>query len=292
MVDIKIIIVTYNSEDTISDCLDSILNVRNSDIVSDTVVVDNASIDRTKSIIKSKYRSVKLIGLNKNLGYGSACNIGAKGAETRYLLFLNPDIVIPEGAIARMASFLHDNPEVAVVGGWLEDEKGVPNYSFRKFPSLRLALFHRESPLRTILNKIGITGGYITHLKPPDRPIEVDWVLGAVMMIRRDVFEMLRGFDEGFFLYQEDVDLCYRVKLEGYYVYHLPDVRIMHYFEHSTKKRPYLRVISKHRSLYRFLKKTKRLMTLDDIFVAPLFAFNLIISLSGELLRSLLSKGE
>jgi len=292
MSDIRAVVVTYNSEGTIEGCLEGLMRDRDKGIISDIVVVDNASCDRTRSILRSKYSEVKLVEPFKNIGYGSACNLGVKDAKTKYILFLNPDLVVPEGAIPKMVSFLDGNPSVAVVGGWLEDEKGIPNYSFRRFPSLSMAFFHRESPVRRILSKIGITGGYITHLKPPEKPIEVDWVLGAFMMVRRDIFDEIGGFDEGFFLYQEDVDLCYRLKLMGYSVYHLPDVRITHYFEHSTKRRPYLRIISKHKSLYRFLKKTNRLIVLDEIFVVPLFVFNLIISLSTELLRFLLSSEE
>ncbi|MGQ9706705.1 MAG: glycosyltransferase family 2 protein [bacterium] len=288
MADIRAVVITYNSEKTIGDCLDYLIRDRDVGVISEIYVVDNSSTDRTKHIIKTINSDIELIELNKNVGYGSACNIGAKFAKTKYLIFLNPDIVIPEGEISKMCSFLDNNNNVAIVGGWLSDESGVPNYSFRRFPSLRLALFHRESLLRALLGKIGITGGYITHLRAPERPIEVDWVLGAVMMVRRDVFELLGGFDEGFFLYQEDVDICWRTRLAGYKVYHLPDVRITHYFEHSTKRRPYLRVIAKHRSLYRFLKKADKLMPLNEVFIIPLFGLNIIFSITYEVIKSLL----
>ena len=289
MADVRAIVVTYESEDTIKDCLDSLISERDYGVTTEIVVVDNSSTDGTRKIIEVQYPDVNLIKSDRNIGYGSACNLGARWAKTDYLLFLNPDIIIHGGAIQRMVRFLDKNRDVAIVGGWLEDERGIPNYSFRRYPTLALSLFHRESPLRVLLNRFGISGGYITHLEPPDKPIEVDWVLGAVLMIRREVFEKLGGFDERFFLYQEDVDLCYRAKSAGWGVYHLPDVRILHYFEHSTRKRPYLRLLMKHRSLYRFLKKADRLPPLHELLVAPFFSLNLILGFSAEMVRFLLA---
>lgn len=218
---LSIIIVTYNSSEVLKNCLDSVR--RNSGGIGlEVIIVDNNSNapgEQEKiSLLPGEYGDLplKLIQLSENSGFGAANNRGAEIARGKYLLILNPDTVIEENVLSRIIGFLEKNPEAGAAGPKLmNEEKQVQEWSCGP----------RTSLIRTIKNNFGLVP---KHLWQADRPIRVNWVSGAALMVPKAVFEKVGGFDEKFFMYFEDEDLGWRIEEAGYKVYYLGNIELTH----------------------------------------------------------------
>ncbi len=206
----SIIIPTYNSKGFIKDCLSSVFKTG---FQEEVIVVDNASQDGTVLFIKDNFPKVRIVELNKNFGYGAAANKGAKKAKGEYLIFLNPDTILFKDSLEKLDSFIKKTKNFGVIGFNLVNKKRThEKFSFGKkgglFQILKNKLWKKD--------------------KLPLKPFLIDWVSGAAMAVRKSVFEKVGGFDEKFFMYFEDQDLCFRIKLLGYPIYFLPDAKIIH----------------------------------------------------------------
>jgi GT2 family glycosyltransferase/SAM-dependent methyltransferase len=220
------VIVTFNSAPWISRAVRAVL-------ASDTpalevVVVDNASSDGTLAALHEFGESVDVVALDENVGFSRACNLAARRARGEFLLFLNPDTEVRSGSVSRAVAYLREHPGVGVVGGrtFYDDGSTNPTCCFRE-PSLWSALCSATG-LSSMLRRSSLfnpehMGGW---RRGNDR--EVDVVTGCFLMLRASLFEQLSGFDERFFLYSEDTDLCRRVRERGLTCVHVARVELLH----------------------------------------------------------------
>ena len=229
MLDVSIIIVSYNSHEIIGPCLESIiLNSVNFDY--EIIVVDNCSSDGTKELIKSKFKKVIFIESENNCGFGSACNKGHQVANGEYLLFLNPDTELVNNAIRHFLDYFRENQKlikIGAIGSFLLDLKLEKTHSFGKFPSI-------IEELKRFLPKI-ISGARKTAHQL-SQTFEVDYITGANLFIRKELFNNLGGFDEEYFMYYEETDLQKRMNEAGYKRMIIEGPKIIHTQAKSLKK--------------------------------------------------------
>jgi GT2 family glycosyltransferase len=222
---LSIVIVSWNCQEELLGCVDSLTQHPYSG-GQEILVVDNDSQDGTVSALGERFSQVQVIQTGTNLGFGRAANRGLQQARGDFLLFLNPDTVVPEGALDAAVKIVERHPEVGVVGVGLHDGDGNIQPSCGQFLSLRSLLggnlrpAHGKGPVREA------DGRGVLWTVP--KQAEVDWVIGAFMVGRREVLAMVGGFDEDYFLYAEDMDLCYRLRQRGYTVLFCPEVTVTH----------------------------------------------------------------
>lgn len=211
---VSIITVTYNNEEVIDKYLQSVSKLKGVEVV----IVDNNSTDKTVEIIE-KYNGVKLIQNKGNLGFAKSSNQGAKEASGEILLFLNPDTEIEEGGVEKLASFLVENKEVGVVVPALVEPSGELQPSVRNLPTVWRAIeeyyFDKKNAYRPF-----VPNG--------EGAIQVESAVGAALMIRKDLFNRIGGFDERYFMYFEDLQLCKDVSSLGYKIFYISSVRFKH----------------------------------------------------------------
>jgi GT2 family glycosyltransferase len=236
MIDVSIVIVNYNTKDLVIQCLQSIFE-NTIDLSFEVIVVDNASVDGSSTEIKEKYPEVKLYCSEINLGFGKANNLGAKLAAGTFLFLLNSDTLLIENSIKILKEFYENsnNSQIGVVGCKLLDKNKKPHISYGNFPSFFQEFF--ELGLNKIFKKF-----YSEKLSPTiiDNGVEnkfVDYIIGADMFFKKSIFEEIGGFDEDFFLYYEETEICYRLNKLGYKIVWNPDTSIIHYLGSSGKKK-------------------------------------------------------
>ena len=233
---LSVIIVSVNTRKWIEPCLESLQKQRIFKSL-EVVVVDNGSSDGSADTLRGRFPSVKLVRLDKTVGFGEANNIGAGQSCAPILLFLNPDTRLREDSLAPILARFEDHPRCGVAGGVVVDDRGRLERSAGSFPtllSMGLGRFLRYlPPARPILGRFSNQ-----HWTGYDRPHQVNWVTGACLWIRREVYNRIGGFDEGYFMYCEDVDLCYRVSQLGFQCWFFPEGPIVHYGGKSPVPRP------------------------------------------------------
>ena len=212
---IGVVIVTHNNEQTILPCLKSV----EAQGISDICVVDSASMDTTGAVLRQEM--YQYIALPENKGFSYAANKGVPEVAGDYILFLNPDAELLPGAINAMQSGIQLHRDARVVGGLLVDARG----------RIQQDAYGDEIHLMSIFTRHMQTKRLVSIISP------AAWVSGGSLMIQRDIFQKIGGFDEQFFLYWEDVDLCRRVRSLGYGVYVVPNARISHLRGVSSKDR-------------------------------------------------------
>ena len=228
-----VVIVTYNSADHIVECLDALAGDR---ARWDVVVVDNGSVDDTPRIVAERFPWVCLERPMGNLGFAGGCNLGATHATGEYLIFLNPDVVVAPGALDALVSGARANG-AAAAGARLVDDSGEYQHGFavRRFPgfaylALDLCLLNRVWRRNPVAERVACSGF------DPDRSQAVEQPAGASLLVRREVFERLGGFDEQFHpLWFEDVDLCRRIRGSGHAIWYIAEARMRHAGGHSVE---------------------------------------------------------
>ncbi len=248
MIHLSIIIVSYNTKEYLLPCLKSIFE-KDDGIFQEVIVVDNGSRDGSGEEVKEKFPFIHLIENKKNLGFAKAANQGLQKASGRYLLLINPDAQVKRGAIEQFVSFMESHPEAGVAGGQLLNSDGSRQNSIANFPSLTTELLNK-SLLRWLFPK-RFPGKERNDLKP----IEVDSVIGACMLVRREAVDQVGLLDEDYFLFLEETDWCFRMKRGGWKIYHIPQAEIIHFQGKSAGKETALAKIEYYRSRYLFFKK-------------------------------------
>ncbi len=230
---LSIVIVSFNTRDLLRECLAS-LDENSRGISKEVFVVDNVSRDDSAGMVEREFPSAKLIRSKVNLGFAAGNNAAIRRASGRYIVLLNSDAFLQEDALQRAAEHMEQDPRIGIGGARLIGRDGSWQPSARLFPS----------PLNDFLTLSGLSGRYCSSRffgrfdrtwANPVEAAEVDWVPGAFAMIRRDMLEKVGYFDESFFLYYEEVDLCRRFKRAGYRVCYWPDVVVVHYGGESSK---------------------------------------------------------
>ncbi|OGK38311.1 hypothetical protein A3F03_01945 [Candidatus Roizmanbacteria bacterium RIFCSPHIGHO2_12_FULL_41_11] len=248
MVDLSVIVPSYNTKDITKQCIEALHQALSlQKITSEIIVVDNASTDGSREMLKRL--PVKLIELPENKGYGVANNVGVKFAQGRYILFLNSDVMIKLVNFDDLIHYLHEHLEVAVLTVEVNlPSGGIDPASHRGFPTI-WRTFCYFSKLEQYLGKIPLLrrsfGGYhLLHLDLNSEH-EIDSPTGAFYLTRREVIEKVGGFDEQFFMYGEDLDLSYRIKKLGYKIMYIPRYRVLHLKHQSGLKNGHNQIRSK-----------------------------------------------
>ena len=225
---VSIIIVNYNTKKLISNCLNSIYkHVRKSPV--EIVVVDNASTDGSSNMIKEKYPGVVLVRNKENVGFGIANNIGVSHSKGTYLMFLNSDALLLEDTVSIFLNLFEKYPSVGLLGPSviLNDGKLQPK-TCGNFPNV-MRIFNDSFFLSKLSGKIKLFEGiHINPQKLKDNITEVDWISGVCMFTSREVFQKIGGFDPKFFMYAEDIDLCWRCKKNGWHILRINSTVIKH----------------------------------------------------------------
>jgi GT2 family glycosyltransferase len=220
---IDIVTVNWNAGAQLKNCVDSITKF-GVGLVNKIIVVDNGSKDGSEALVEGM-PNVTLIRTGENLGFGKACNLGAKHADSDYLLFLNPDAALFEGTLTKVVNFMQEptNQTVGICGVQLIEESGKISRSCARFPTVT-GFLARAVGLDRFVPRLGHFMAEWDHLA--DR--EVDHVIGAFYFVRRALFEELQGFDERFFVYLEDLDFSYRAHRAGWRSFYLADTQAFH----------------------------------------------------------------
>ncbi len=231
--DISVVVVSFNTRDLLRDCL-STLRVEAEGLASEVFVVDNTSRDGSADMVEREFPDVKLIRSAVNLGFGAANNRAFALATGRYIVLLNSDAFLKSGALRRSIDHMDSDPRVGLGGARLISADGSWQPSFRMFPSL-LNDFLSLSGLAAKFPKSRFFGRQDHTWADQNQPTDTDWVPGAYSIIRRTVLEQVGCFDESFFLYYEEVDLCRRFKKAGHLIRYWPDVVVVHLGGESSK---------------------------------------------------------
>lgn len=230
--ELTVVIVSHNTRDLLRECLRS-LAAAGDRVPLRVIVVDNASRDDSPAMVRREFPGVELAANPDNVGYSRAVNQALRVARGPYALVLNPDILVRPGSLDRLVSFMEEHPRAGVAGGKLLNPDGSLQHSCRTFYTLRTLLYRR-----TVLGKIFPRSRVIRDHLMADwdhaAAREVDWVLGACMMVRREAIHDVGLMDERFFLYFEDVDWCYRMNRRGWKVWYVPDAVMVHHHRRES----------------------------------------------------------
>lgn len=231
--DVSVVVVSFNTRDLVRECLRTLFD-ETAGLRCEVIVIDNDSSDGSADMIEAEYPNVRLIRSATNLGFAAANNRGFAIAQGRYVVLLNSDAFLKPGALCRSVAHMEANPRVGLGGARLigRDESWQP--SARMFPSLLNDLL-TISGLAAKFPKSRFMGRVDRTWADPMEAAPVDWVPGAFTIIRRNVLDEVGSFDERFFLYYEEVDLCRRVRAAGYEVWYWPDVVTVHLGGESSK---------------------------------------------------------
>lgn len=242
MSEVSIIILTYNSARYIDPLLNSLKDYSKD---FEIIVVDNDSKDETVKIAK-KFGFVKVFQTGKNLGFAKGINYGAERAKAKYLLFINPDAVFEKGNLYEMIKLFEKFENVGIVGGKMISHNGESEKSAGKFFNF----------FQTLLIVLGLDEKLGVRFSP-ENVNKVDFVSGGFMMVKSSVFKEIGGFDENFFMYVEDMELCYTAKKLGYETYFTPDVVISHKGQGSSNKS--FAILNIYKGIVYFFKKHKNI---------------------------------
>lgn len=281
--DLSIIIVNWNSADYVGNCLNT-LYVNNIGVEYEIIVIDNASFDTCKRIISDRFPKVQFVQNNENLGFAGANNLGAERAQGDYLLFLNPDTEILGNALAEMLSAIRKLPHAGILGcKLLNSDMSLQTSCIQPFPTILNQVLD-SNILHSIFPRLSIWGAS-PHTEDKFGPSEVQVVSGACMLIRKDVFAEVGGFSPDYFMYTEDIDICYKVQNAGFINYYTGAGSVIHHGGGSTHKRKESSFanVQMRESIFKFLKKTRgnvyAVMYKISILLSALFRF-FIISLA------------
>jgi GT2 family glycosyltransferase/glycosyltransferase involved in cell wall biosynthesis len=257
-----IIIVNYKSTHLLVGCLKSIHEAKEGYPIN-IYVEDNDSRDGVEEL-EDLFPDVRLTVHKENMGFGRAINNALKKSNSPYVLILNPDTVVRKGFFSEVAAFLKANPEVGILGPQILDSDGSIQGSARKFPTPLTALFGRKSILTKVFPNNRITReNILTTRSDGVSPMEVDWVSGACMVVRREAVDVVGPIDQRFFMYWEDADWCRRMWQAGWKVVYYPKASIMHYVGASSERNVFRSVLEFHKSCHLLFKK----------YVSPGFRF-------------------
>jgi GT2 family glycosyltransferase len=233
-VNLSIIIINWNSAAFVRKCLESVY-AGTGGLDFEVIVVDNASFDNCGEIVRSEFPAVKFIQSPTNLGFARANNLGAREAQGRCILFLNPDTEVIGDALCRMALFLDKSSDAAIVGCKLRNtDMSLQTSCVQAFPSILNQALDAEY-LRRAFPKLRFWG--TQALLADDRPAEVEVIAGACLMIKSELFTAVGQYSSNYFMYAEDVDLCFKVKQAGYKNYYLADAAVVHHGGRSSNRK-------------------------------------------------------
>lgn len=280
MTDVSIIIVNYNTLPLVRECIKSI-EKHTSGIDYEIIIVDNNSNDDLIGLAdKFPNSNVRTLSLPQNIGFGRACNAGTEISSGRNIFFLNPDTILINNAIAILSNFLNNHPQVGACGGNLYDTNLQPTLSYRRlFPGF---FWEINEFLNCIPEKFIHPDSRLFNYS--DSPINVCYITGADLMVRKSILDQVGGFRPEFFMYYEETDLCRRITKAGWKIYSVPDAKIQHLeggsFQHKDIQINYNqinRVETGRRTFYRVNFNPLARIFLSSIYFLTLLSRALMI---------------
>jgi len=264
LLDLTIVVVHRNGPALLRECLASLADAC-AGLAWECIVVDNASTDESVAMARAEFPGMALIANRENLGFTKANNQGIRRARGRYVCLLNNDTKCRPRAFADALRYLDEHADIGVAGLKLLNADGSRQLSCRSFPGFSQALFNRYSVLTRLFPGNPYSRRYLMSDLDDDRVRNVDWVSGACMVVRREVVRKIGGLDARFFMYSEDVDYCLRAWKAGWRVAYVPVGEVFHYIGQTSSKFPFMPIVERHKSMYRFYKKhySRELLFLD-----------------------------
>jgi len=249
---LSVIIVNWNVKELLKQCLDSIIReVLESDC--EVIVVDNHSTDGSVEMVRVCFPQVKLITNKENIGYGRAANQAVQIAGGDLLFVLNPDTIVKGDTLLQIKEFMEQNPQVGVGGCFVYYPDGKPQDCFFRFPTLATC-FSKSFSLFRVLPRTRYTASLFYSVSGRDGQMP-ESVSGSAMVIRKSAFEQVGGFDEDYFLYYEETDLCYRIRQKGWKIAAIPKTKVIHLLQQSASKNFSVSVFHAFRSEFLFFEK-------------------------------------
>jgi len=246
------VVVNFEAGEALSECVATL----RAEGVAELVVVDNGSGDGSVDALHRRFPDVEVVTPGFNLGYGAGANRGLAATAAEYVLVCNPDLALASGAVPTLVAALESDPDAALAGPLIRTPEGDRYPSARQFPSLvdaaghaMLGMFRPSNPFTRAYQRTDLApaGGVV---------VPVDWLSGACLLARRTSLEQVGGFDEAYFMYAEDVDLCWRIAKAGWKVLYVPAAEVTHLQGVSTARHPYRMILEHHRSLLRFAERS------------------------------------
>jgi len=250
--DLSVIIVNWNVKELLRECLNSIQG-QFGGLNGEVIVVDSASSDGSQAMVKEEFPWVRLIANDENLGYPRGNNLGITASSGRHVLILNPDTVLLNNTLPVMVDYLNNHIDVGVVGPQLLNPDGSVQSSRRRFPTLLTGLFE-STWLEPLVPDSLLSRYYVLDL-PDDEENDVDWVTGACMMVPRRILDHVGLFDEAYFMYSEELDLCRRVCVAGWRIVYLPEAQVVHHVGKSSEQAVTARHVNFQQAKLRYFRK-------------------------------------
>jgi len=272
--------VSYNTKEILLDCVSSV-QAHTTAIAYELIVVDNDSRDGTVAALRDAYPAMRIIANQDNRGFAKAVNQALAVSRGRHVLLLNSDTIVRDQALTTMVAYLDDHPDVGAVSCKQCTGGGHLYQTCFRFPSIRnhlyySALFQRIAPTMQ-------ASAAATHAVDCTQSQDVDWANGACLMVRRSLLEQLGGLDEEFFMYFEDVDLCRRLRQQGYRVRHVAEAEIVHFIGRSSgRDRERLQLVwefSRIRYIEKHFSPVKRVLMKS--WIAAGLGWRLVQSMGG-----------
>jgi len=264
------VIVEYHSGEYLFKCIDSLMAQT---LLPIKIVVVNNGTSKTTLTKLQKYDKVQVINPSANLGYAKAANLGISNTDSKIVATLNPDIELEPDCATLLVEYLQENPKTAAIGPMIFEADGSIYPSARKNPSLKIAVGHALFSLFKKDNKY--SEEYRNANIEKEAPSKVDWLSGAAMFLTRDALDEVGLWDERFFMYCEDIDLCNSLRSKGYDCVYEPRAKIIHVGGVSTKKTPIKLLYFHHKSLYLFAAKKYHDKPLLKLFALIFIAIRL-----------------
>lgn len=235
MMELSIVIVSYNVSHFLEQCLDSVMRAMQG-IEGEIIVVDNHSVDNSVEMVRRRFSSIKIIETGSNLGFAKANNIGIIHSEGKYILLLNPDTIVGEDCLLKCLDFMKRNPDAGALGVKMLDGQGkILPESKRGFPTLWISFCKLTGLYKLFPNSRIFNGYYMGHLDY-EHDHRIDILTGAFFFTKSSVLKQIGGLDERYFMYGEDIDLSYSIQQLGYSIYYYAGTSIIHFKGESTRK--------------------------------------------------------
>lgn len=270
---LSIVIISYNTKNMLRLCLDSIFRYPLTLGRFEIIIVDNASPDKSGEMVRKRYPQITLIQNHKNHGFAYASNQGIRHGKGEYYLLLNPDTRLLPDALNTMMYFLMDNPDIGASGGLMMNENGTMQPSCLVYPTYLNVFFSRSS----FFTKIPFVAKKARQIRSlPDGITDVDALAGGYFYLKREALNQIGLFDERFFLYVEDIDICKRMKDVGWRVVFNPESKIIHHWGASSAKMKRKTFWWHHLSMYKYFQKHHRSSILNFVTFMGLIGHYLI----------------
>lgn len=252
--DLSIVIVNWNVRELLRRCLHSVYRATGASLQVEVIVVDNASSDGSVAMVPEDFPQVHLIANDENLGFTRGNNQAIAQCRGRYVLLLNPDTEVVGDALSTMVRYMDDHPQVGALGPQLLNPDGSVQSSRRRFPTIATA-FLESTILQQWFPDNQVLRRYYVRDRGDDEVQEVDWVVGACLLARRQAIEQVGLLDEEFFMYSEEMDWCRRFKERGWRVVYLPTAQVIHHEARSSEQVKPLQHIQFQRSKVLYFRK-------------------------------------